>query len=225
MEINYRGINLTVFENGEIYWKDQKRNHFMNADGYPCVSLEFPGTGWRTVGVHRLIAFAFIPNPNNLPEVNHKDFDRANFAIENLEWITHADNVRYSQCNHDVCGEKNPNYGNHKLSEAYKANPKLSKEKQGRPGLKNGRCKKISVFKNGELIQTFPYIQACIRYLQRIVSPNCQSESVRGRINASIRSKKPYKGFTFAFEDERSNDYPAREYGSCENPEPEARST
>lgn len=46
--------------------------------------------------VHQLIAEAFIPNPNNLPEINHIDSNRANNSIENLEWVTHSQNMRHS---------------------------------------------------------------------------------------------------------------------------------
>ncbi len=46
--------------------------------------------------VHRLIAKAFIPNPDNLPEVNHKDGDKHNNAVTNLEWSTRGDNVRHA---------------------------------------------------------------------------------------------------------------------------------
>lgn len=47
--------------------------------------------------VHRLVAQAFIPNPYNLPEVNHKDEDKANNAVSNLEWCDKAYNMRYSR--------------------------------------------------------------------------------------------------------------------------------
>lgn len=225
MDVNFRGVNLTVFENGEIYLNGKKRNHFFNADGYPCISLNIPGVGWRAIGVHRLIAFAFIPNPDCLPEVNHKDFNRKNFEVSNLEWVTHADNIRYSQCNRDISGEKNPNFGNHVLHEKYAANPTLVKEKQGRPGLQNGRCRKVSAFKHGHFVKTFSYIKGCAQYLQETLPTNLLLESICNHIRSSAKSGKPYQGFTFRFEDERSNDYPVREYGSCENPEPEAQST
>lgn len=45
--------------------------------------------------VHRLVALTFIPNPDQLPEVNHKDFDKANCAADNLEWCTHLQNVHH----------------------------------------------------------------------------------------------------------------------------------
>lgn len=45
--------------------------------------------------VHRLIAQSFIPNPNNLPFVNHKDFNKINNHVNNLEWITGRDNIHH----------------------------------------------------------------------------------------------------------------------------------
>ena len=49
--------------------------------------------------IHRLVAETFIPNPDNLPQVNHIDYDRRNNKVSNLEWVTAKDNLEHSRCN------------------------------------------------------------------------------------------------------------------------------
>jgi hypothetical protein len=62
--------------------------------GYKNVTLHKDGKN-HTLKVHRLVAMAFIPNPNNYPQVNHKDEDKANNCVENLEWCTAKYNSNY----------------------------------------------------------------------------------------------------------------------------------
>lgn len=50
----------------------------------------------RGVRVHRLVAMAFLPNPDNLPEVNHKDGDKGNNDVSNLEWISRHGNMQHA---------------------------------------------------------------------------------------------------------------------------------
>lgn len=65
-------------------------------EGYPAVSLCKNGSENKEF-VHRLVAKAFIPNPDNKPEVNHIDANRANDSVENLEWVTHLENMQHSE--------------------------------------------------------------------------------------------------------------------------------
>lgn len=63
--------------------------------GYLSVGLTKDGTCLKTVRVHRLVALAFLPNPDNLPQINHKDEDKTNNRADNLEWCTAKYNMNY----------------------------------------------------------------------------------------------------------------------------------
>ena len=67
---------------------------FDNYLGYKIVSLCRSGKQ-KTFSVHRLVAEAFIKNPDNLREVNHKDEDKSNNNVDNLEWCDRKYNVNY----------------------------------------------------------------------------------------------------------------------------------
>jgi hypothetical protein len=69
-----------------------------NSRGYCIVKLYKNGTK-RTIVVHRLVAAAFIPNPYNLPQVNHKDENKDNNDVSNLEWCTNEYNHNYGTRN------------------------------------------------------------------------------------------------------------------------------
>ena len=64
---------------------------------YPTVVLKKNGDK-KFMSVHRLVAMAFLTNPKNLPEVNHKDETRDNNRVENLEWCTRKYNINYGTC-------------------------------------------------------------------------------------------------------------------------------
>ena len=63
----------------------------INWDGYHRISLQKEGRR-VLIALHRLVALAFIPNPENKPQVNHKNGDRGDCTAENLEWCTNAEN-------------------------------------------------------------------------------------------------------------------------------------
>ena len=62
--------------------------------GYYSVDLMKNGKRYK-FRVHRLVAEAFVPNPDNLPQVNHKDEDRLNNIVSNLEWCDNTYNSQY----------------------------------------------------------------------------------------------------------------------------------
>ena len=79
--------------------------------GYLLVSLCKEGKG-KTYQVHRLVAQAFIPNLENKPQVNHKDEDKTNNKVENLEWVTSKENCNYRTRNERMANSKSkPIYG------------------------------------------------------------------------------------------------------------------
>lgn len=68
----------------------------INQKGYVTVCLYLGKGKSRTVRLHRLIAKAFIPNPENLPEVNHKNGNKLDNSIYNLEWISREGNMKHA---------------------------------------------------------------------------------------------------------------------------------
>ena len=70
-------------------------------DGYLSVTLSAKNKR-KMFRVHRLVAETFIPNPDNLPQVNHKDENPANNTVENLEWCSVSYNINYGNRNKKV---------------------------------------------------------------------------------------------------------------------------
>lgn len=78
--------------------------------GYYRVKL-YNNTCHKDYRVHRLVAMAFIPNPNNFPQVNHKDECHTNNNVDNLEWCDDRYNKEYSKLNKPVdCYDINGNF-------------------------------------------------------------------------------------------------------------------
>lgn len=80
-------------------------------DGYLFLSLSKNGVS-KTNYLHRLVATAYIPNPNELPEVNHLDGIKTNNAVTNLDWCSHSDNVRHAY----ATGLNRNNGANHRFA-------------------------------------------------------------------------------------------------------------
>lgn len=76
------------------YWRQDTILKEVNRSGYKYVML-CRDKHHKSYAIHRLVAQAFIPNPNNLPQVNHKDEDKSNNVVDNLEWCTDLYNKQY----------------------------------------------------------------------------------------------------------------------------------
>ena len=70
---------------------------YFDKDGYKVVYL-YKHSKKKAKKIHRLVAEAFIPNLNNLPQVNHKDEDKQNNKVDNLEWCDAKYNANYGNC-------------------------------------------------------------------------------------------------------------------------------
>lgn len=88
-----------VYENGDVISfkrsKPRKLKIEIIKGGYNRVAINVSKGVTKHYYVHRLVAQAFLENPYNLPEVNHKDFNKSNNRVDNLEWVTRQDNSKH----------------------------------------------------------------------------------------------------------------------------------
>lgn len=126
-----------VYENGDIYtyWErvydeasgritgsrvgntPRKLKGRVGTKGYLNVDVRGLNGNSSTLKAHRIVGFAFIPNPENKPQINHKDGNKLNNCVSNLEWATNGENQLHAYklgLNTPRSGEKNYQWdGNH----------------------------------------------------------------------------------------------------------------
>ena len=93
--VGYEGL-YAITKDGQVWSYHSQRflAPYKTNTGYLRVDLRKDGAR-KQMTVHRLVAEAYIPNPENLETVNHIDENKENNNVENLEWLSRADNVRY----------------------------------------------------------------------------------------------------------------------------------
>lgn len=89
-----------ITEDGEVYsdWgrnKGHKMSIYQSSSGYAKCTLQTTKRESCPVLMHRLMAEAFIPNPDNKPHVNHINSDRMDYSLPNLEWCTVSENIQH----------------------------------------------------------------------------------------------------------------------------------
>lgn len=82
----------------KVFVEGKEIKKVKNNRGYYIVQLSKENKV-KNFSVHRLVATEFIPNPNNLPQINHKDEDKSNNTVDNLEWTTLKRNINYGTRN------------------------------------------------------------------------------------------------------------------------------
>jgi hypothetical protein len=89
-----KDMNYYITKKGDVYnLKGHKLKTEISANGYARVSL----SKHKKYLIHRLVAQTFIPNPKNLPHVNHINENKLDNRVENLEWVTCLENLNYSK--------------------------------------------------------------------------------------------------------------------------------
>lgn len=84
-----------ISDDGYVYHLQRKLKYRLTKNGYARVQYKVNGK-YIDKYVHRLVAQHYIPNPNNLPCVNHKDGNKLNNCVENLEWCTYKANMEHA---------------------------------------------------------------------------------------------------------------------------------
>jgi hypothetical protein len=106
-----RSLDRIVVNKNGINIKRKGRVYKLSPEGSGYYQVQFYNKGKRVhKSVHRLVAFCFLINNNNLSDINHKDGNKTNNNVNNLEWMTHSDNMIHAHNNgllRNVDGENN----------------------------------------------------------------------------------------------------------------------
>lgn len=194
--------SLNYLHTGEV--KPLKQN--TDGNGYKVVTLYKNGKK-KTCRVHRLVAIVFLPNPNNLPMVNHKDEHPSNNNVNNLEWCTSEYNNNYGtkkeKLSESLKGKSFSEEHKKNLSKSHKGKTHSEETKKKMSESSKGKCKGkdspnakpiLMYDKEGNFIKRFDSTADANEYFGKDRGSNSICKCLRG-IN------KTAYGFIFKYED------------------------
>lgn len=151
-------------------------NLYKSTKGYKVVDLRKLGHPPRSMNISRLVALTFIPNPENKPCVNHKDGNKLNDFVKNLDWCTYSENTIHAINNDLIIFKRGKDH--HAFGKCSKLHP---------------RSKPIvSMDRNGNVIGKYESIQLAAKKINGSTGYLCKI----------IKENKTYKGLKWKYENE-----------------------
>jgi len=153
--------NFEVSNTGIVRNKNTKREkgQSVNERGYKRVTF-YKNNKNINKYIHRLVAEAFIPNPENKPTVNHEDGNKNNNCVDNLSWATYSEQMQHAlKVGLIKIGEESPCY-NKKMSDEVRKKMKISRNKN--KSIYNKRINQYDM--EGNFIKEWESINDAIRY-------------------------------------------------------------
>ena len=93
-DIDIGGLIYTIYDNGEVYRDNRKiKQRPCYNDGYASFTAGKKNSR-KSIRTHTIVGKLFVENPNNYPELDHLDGNRMNPSADNLEWVTHEENIK-----------------------------------------------------------------------------------------------------------------------------------
>lgn len=91
----FRDTTYFVTEQGKCFRNGKELKGSKNTKGYIKIDVWVDGKREKTYPLHRMVAETFIPNPKNLPQINHINGDKNDNSVQNLEWVTPSENIQH----------------------------------------------------------------------------------------------------------------------------------
>ena len=139
--LGYEGL-YAITEEGQVwsYYSKRYLNPSLKKNGYLSVVLVKDKIK-KSFSIHKIVAETYLPNPNNYPIINHKDENKTNNSVENLEWCSYKYNSNYGTIRDKISKG---------IKDYYQNNPQAK-----RNGLNNNKSIPVKCLETGEIFETF----------------------------------------------------------------------